>query len=59
MSTKENKVKILCQQALSLVELVCEEAEKNGLTDKPYYLDFEDAINSISVKDHSINFKKD
>lgn len=57
--TEEDKVKLLCSQALDLITLACKEAEENKLTDKQWYLIFEDTLNSISVKDHSNKLQKD
>lgn len=48
-----NKNKKLCEIALQLVNLAVYEAEKAGLTDEPYYLDFEDNLNIASVKEHT------
>lgn len=54
-SSEKNRVWTLCQCALKLVLLANEEAEKLGLTDEQFYINFEDALNLISVKDHTIN----
>lgn len=45
----------MCQTALEIVKLTVEEAEKYKMTDEQYYLDFEDKLNALSVKDHSNN----
>ena len=52
---EKNRVWTMCQCALKLALLASEEAEKSGLTDEQFYINFEDALNLISVKDHSIN----
>ena len=52
---EKNRVWTMCQCALKLAILASEEAEKSGLTDEQFYINFEDALNLISVKDHSIN----
>ena len=51
----------MCYDALKLVSLTVEYAESKKLTDLSYYLDFEDALNILSCKDHTkqdIEFKK-
>ena len=52
---EKNRVWTMCQCALKLALLASEEAEKLELTDEQFYIKFEDALNLISVKDHSIN----
>ena len=54
----KNRVWTMCQCALKLAILASEEAEKGGYTDDAFYLAFEDALNCISVKDHSKNNKE-
>ena len=56
---EKNRVWTMCQCALKLAILASEEAEKSGLTDEQFYINFEDALNLISVKDHSIEQTKD
>ena len=47
------------QNALNRVKRLIKECEDEGLTDMQYYLDFEDELNKLSVKDHNIeNFCK-
>lgn len=47
------------QNALNRVKRLIQECEDEGLTDMQYYLDFEDELNKLSVKDHNIeNFCK-
>ena len=49
----KNRLWTMCQVTLKLATLTSEYAEEKNLTDTPFYLDFEDALNNISVKDHS------
>lgn len=56
---EKNRVWTMCQCALKLALLASEEAEKSGLTDEQFYINFEDALNLISVKDHSIEQTED
>lgn len=50
---EKNKVWTICQCVLKLAILACEEAEQNNLVDEQFYINFEDCLNLISVKDHS------
>lgn len=52
---EKNRVWTMCQCALKLAILASEEAEKSGLTNEQFYINFEIALNLISVKDHNIN----
>lgn len=54
-SNDRNRIRTMCQIALEIVKLTVEEAEKYKMTDEQYYLDFEDKLNALSVKDHSNN----
>lgn len=45
-------------RALKAVEDTVSWAEARGFTDEQEYLDWEDSINALSVKDHKINFFK-
>lgn len=49
----KNRLWTMCQVTLKLATLTSEYAEEKNLTDTPFYLDFEDVLNCISVKDHS------
>ena len=48
----KNRVWTMCQVALKLCLQCVDEAEKDNLTNEPFYLAFEDCLNKISVKDH-------
>lgn len=54
-SNNKNRIWTMCQASLEMVKLTVEEAEKYKMTDEQYYLDFEDELNALSVKDHSNN----
>ena len=47
--------KNMCQAALHMATLAADEAEKLKLTDEQFYINFEDALNILSVRDHSGN----
>ncbi len=53
--TEKNKLWTMCQVTLKMVTAVVEEAERLNMCDKPFYLEFEDALNLLSVKDHNYN----
>ena len=53
--SEKNRVWTLCQTALQMATMAMEEAERLKLTDSEFYIAFEDALNLISVKDHSNN----
>lgn len=43
------------QNALNRIKRLIEECEEEGLTNEQYFLDFEDELNKLSIKDHRIN----
>ncbi len=49
----KNRVWTMCQVVIKLMLATVEEAEKNGLTNEPFYISFEDILNKASVKDHN------
>lgn len=51
----KNRVWTMCQVTLKLATMAIEEAEKHGFTDAEFFIAFEDALNTLSVKDHSGN----
>lgn len=51
----KNRVWTMCQVALKLATKCVEEAEKFELTDEQFFIAFEDALNVLSVKDHTSN----
>ena len=52
---EKNRVWTMCQIALHMATLAADEAEKLKLTDEQFYINFEDALNILSVRDHSGN----
>ena len=50
----QNEFKMKCQVFIEQLTKLVEEAEINKQTDEQYYLDFEDNLNLLSVKDHSL-----
>lgn len=46
------------QNALNRIKRLIAECEEEGLTNMQYYLDFEDELNKLSVKDHTEVFSK-
>lgn len=54
----KNRVWTMCQVVLKLATQCVEEAEKNNLTNEQFYINFEDCLNLLSVKDHTDNSKE-
>lgn len=52
---EKNRVWTMCQAALHMATLAADEAERLKLTDEQFYINFEDALNILSVRDHSGN----
>ena len=52
---EKNRVWTMCQVALHMATLAADEAERLKLTDEQFYINFEDALNILSVRDHSGN----
>lgn len=55
---EKNRVWTMCQAALHMATLAADEAEKLKLTDEQFYINFEDALNILSVRDHSGNLEQ-
>lgn len=50
-----NKItKIQLEQELKFLKILIEKCEKEGVTNEQPYLDFEDELNKLSIKDHKI-----
>ena len=47
------RLKELMKFSLELIQHIVELAETNNLTNKQYYIDWEDKLNKYSVKDHN------
>ena len=52
---EKNRVWTMCNVVIKLATQCMEEAEKNNLTGEQFYINFEDILNLISVKDHTSN----
>ena len=55
MSIKDKVIKEfkkLLQENIKNIDMIVEVAEKAGLTNEQYYLDWEDYLNKISVMEH-------
>ena len=50
---EHNRVWTMCQAALQMCIMAVAEAERCNMTNKQFYLSFEDSINKLSVKDHT------
>ena len=51
-----NELKAALAKTLHMVESTVSWAEARGFTNSQEYMEWEDAINRLSVKDHKINF---
>ena len=55
MSTRDKVIeefKKLLQDNIRNIDMIVEVAEKAGLTNEQYYLDWEDYLNKVSVMEH-------
>ena len=52
---EKNRVWTMCQCVLKLAALANDEAERLKMTDEQFYIEFENALNILSCKDHSGN----
>ena len=53
---EKNELNKALKEALKVVESTVSWAEARGFTDTQEYMEWEDSINRLSVKDHKINF---
>lgn len=44
-----------CQTILYMAKNVVREVELAGMTDEQFFIDFEDELNELSIKDHNAN----
>lgn len=51
----KNRIWTMCQVALQLATRCVDEAEKYDMTNEQFYIAWEDALNTLSVKDHTSN----
>lgn len=49
---QKNRIYTMAQTTLKMCELVIEEAEKYNMTDEQFFLNWEDKLNELSIKDH-------
>ena len=56
---EKNRIWTVCRTILKMVEQVVEEAEQLKMTDEQFYINFEDALNILSCKDHSGDAEQD
>lgn len=50
---EKNRIWTMCQASLQMLMLTVIEAEKANMVNEQFYINFEDAINQLSVKDHN------
>ena len=49
----KNRMYNACQTALMMVKSVIMQAEALKMTDEQFFIDFEDKLNELSIKDHN------
>ena len=49
----KNRMYNACQTALMFVKSVVNEAERLNMTNEQFYIEFEDELNELSIKDHN------
>ena len=49
----KNRMYNVCQTALMFVKSVVNEAERLNMTNEQFYIEFEDELNELSIKDHN------
>ena len=52
-SNEKNRIWTMCQASLQMLMMTVIEAEKSNMVDEQFYIEFENAINQLSVKDHN------
>lgn len=50
---KKNELYNYCQAILHATSEIIRIAERNKLTDEQFFIDFEDKLNELSIKDHN------
>lgn len=50
---EKNRIWTMCQASLQMLIMTVIEAEKANMVDEQFFLEFEMAINQLSVKDHN------
>lgn len=54
-TNQKNRIWSMCQATLQMLILTVAEAEKANMTEEQFYINFEDTLNQLSVKDHTKN----
>lgn len=52
---EKNRIWTMCQATLQMAMMTVIEAEKAKVTDSQMYIEFENCLNQLSVKDHNSN----
>ena len=52
-SNEKNRIWTMCQASLQMLMMTVIEAEKSNMVNEQFYIEFENAINQLSVKDHN------
>lgn len=50
--SEKNRIWTMCKASLQMLLMTVAEAERVGMVNEQFYIEFEDAINALSVKDH-------
>ena len=50
---EKNRIWTMCQASLQMLMMTVIEAEKSNMVNEQFYIQFENAINQLSVKDHN------
>ena len=53
--SEKNRMYNACQTALMMVKSVVNEAERLKMTDEQFFINFENKLNELSIKDHNQN----
>lgn len=50
---EKNRIWTMCQASLQMLMMTVIEAEKSNMVDEQFYIEFENAVNQLSIKDHN------
>lgn len=50
---EKNRIWTMCKVVLEMATHVVDEAERCNMTNEQFFIEFEDAMNLLSIKDHS------
>lgn len=53
---EKNRIWTMCQASLQMLMMTVIEAEKANMVNEQFYIEFENAINQLSVKDHNKDY---